>query len=435
MAQLSHQDASKAVVPREVARIDRFVRQGKRQKPPIPLSVAGFTGTCARMGLMQDISRSRAPLAGFFVIAISWASFSAQVPVLKSDIGASDGVYGIVMLLGTVGAFLAMWLAPLAHAYTGRYSLIVGSVLVGLGFLAVGMTTHLVLFACALGLMAAGAGIVDVLVNAELSESEARTGRPLMNLNHGLYSFAYGGAALVTGWLREAGWSPLQIFAVFSVAIAALCFTMRIGPRTPEPEDAQAPDGVRIPLGFVVTAGAVVLIAFLTEASAEGWSALHLERTLGGGAAEGALGPAILGLTMGFGRLGGHWLAHRWDDIGLMMLALLVAAAGLCLAGVAPNLMIAYLGFGLGGLGISVVAPLALGLLGRTVPAKARLVAISRASAIGYGAFFLGPPLMGFVAEGFGLRSAFVVVAALLGLSALALVPVLGRQAQRLRNW
>ena len=59
-----------------------------------------------------------------------------------------------------------------------------------------------------------------------------------------------------------------------------------------------------------------------------------------------------------------------------------------------------------------------------------RLTAISRASAIGYGAFFLGPPLMGFVAEGFGLRTAFVVVAVLLALVGVVLVPLYGRLAQ-----
>jgi hypothetical protein len=49
-----------------------------------------------------------------------------------------------------------------------------------------------------------------------------------------------------------------------------------------------------------------VLVAFLVENAMEGWSALHIERTLGGGAAEGAFGPAILGLTMGIGRLSGR---------------------------------------------------------------------------------------------------------------------------------
>ena len=54
-----------------------------------------------------------------------------------------------------------------------------------------------------------------------------------------------------------------------------------------------------------------------------------------------------------------------------------------------------------------------MALIGRVVPAAARLAAISRASVIGYGAFFFGSPLVGPVAEGCGLRIAFVAVVGL----------------------
>ncbi|MEP3786906.1 MFS transporter [Ascidiaceihabitans sp.] len=381
------------------------------------------------MSILQDISRTRAPLASFLVIGLAWASFSAQAPVLKSEIEASDSVYGMVMLLASVGALLAMWLAPLAHKWVGAYSLMVGSFLVGTGFIFVGMSSQIVFFGLALGVMAAGAGIVDVLANAEIAEVEADTGAALMNLNHGLYSFSYAGAALATGWMREAGWATLSIFIVFGVGIVCLCLVMRI-PKRHGLETGIDALPARVPLGFVLTAGAVVLVAFLAEASSEGWSALHIERTLQGGAAQGAMGPAILGLTMGIGRLGWHFINYTGRDIHAMIIALLISAFGMFLAGIAPNLAVAYLGFGLGGLGVSVVAPLALGLLGRSVRGEVRLTAISRASAIGYGAFFLGPPLMGFVAEGFGLRTAFVVVAALLALVGVVLVPLYGRLAQ-----
>ena len=75
------------------------------------------------------------------------------------------------------------------------------------------------------------------------------------------------------------------------------------------------------------------------------------------------------------------------------------------------------------------MAPLALGLLGRLVPPAQRLAAISRASVMGYGAFFFGPPLMGLVAQGFGLRAAFVVVALILGITALTVMPALARRS------
>ena len=54
-------------------------------------------------------------------------------------------------------------------------------------------------------------------------------------------------------------------------------------------------------LRSLVLIGIVIAIAFMREQAAEGWSALHLERSLNVCAALSAMGPAILGLTMGVG--------------------------------------------------------------------------------------------------------------------------------------
>lgn len=381
------------------------------------------------MGLINDIRLSRKPLAGFLVIGCAWATCFAQMPAIKAGIDASDAVLGTAILVASLGALTAMWVAPLADRLAGRWALPLASFLVGLGMLGVGAAPEVIAFTLALMLASIGSGVVDVLVNVRVSETEARTGRPLMNLNHALYSFTYAGAALGTGALRELLWTPLEVFTVLIVMVSLLA-VLTLDHRPMGEIERAAPQGA-MPHGLVLLAGFLVMIAFLTEASAEGWSALHLERTLGGGAAEGAMGPAILGLTMGIGRLAGHALSHRVSDMVLMACALLTAALGLALAGAAPNLLIAYIGFGMGGLGISVVAPITLALVGRIVSPQARLAAISRASVLGYAAFFLGPPLMGFTSELFGLRAAFWVISGILLLACLIVIPALARGVTR----
>lgn len=385
------------------------------------------------MGLINDIMLSRKPLAGFLVIGCAWAACFAQMPAIKAGIGASDAVLGTAILVASLGALAAMWLAPLADRVAGRWALPIFAVSVALGMLGAGAAPTVVAFTLGMLLASIGSGVVDVLVNVRISEIEEGSGRKLMNLNHALYSFAYAGAALITGQLRELGWTPVQIFTVLLVVILGLA-TMTLGPRRASEITTDLPSGADMPhrlVWLVWLAGLLVMVAFLTEASAEGWSALHLERTLGGGAAEGAMGPAILGLTMGLGRLAGHGLANRVPDMALMAGACLLAAVGLALAGSAPNLLVAYIGFGLGGLGVSVVAPLTLALVGRMVPPRARLAAISRASVLGYGAFFLGPPLMGYTSELFGLRAAFWVISGILLMACLALIPALARGVAR----
>ena len=404
----------------------------KSLKSPF-FALDGARRACDRliMSILRDLVTSYRPMACFVAIGFGWAAYAAQVPVLKAQIDASDAMFGTVMLLAAIGAVMAMWLAPLAHRFAGRAALVVGALGMAVGFLFSGFAGGALGFGLAMALAAMGSGVADVLANAEISELEADTQRSLMNLNHAAFSFAYAFSALLVGGARDAGWSPMAVFTVLAVAVALLCFVMR----TPDRSRAQAQSvPTSMPHMLVWLAGIIVFVAFLGEASTEGWSALHLERTLGGGAAEGAFGPAILGLTMGFGRLFGHFLANRMRPLMLIGLAMALAAFGTALAGAAPSLAVAYLGFGVAGFGVSVVAPLALALVGSTVPPAVRLKAISRAAALGYAAFFAGPPMMGFVAEFYGLRVSFYVISAVLAVVITVVLPLLAAQVRQAKR-
>ena len=383
-------------------------------------------GTAFVMGILQDISLSRKPLGGFVAIGMAWAAYFAQMPVIKAGVGASDGAYGSAVVWASMGAVAAMWLAPLAQARAGRYAVPLAICVIALGVLGTGTVSALWALAVMLLVASAGSGIVDVLVNAEVAEIEARTGRALMNLNHGLYSFAYAGAALCVGVLRGWDWNPVQVFAILLPLFGLLAWRT-IG-RPPAVVTATvAPSGVKLPIVLILLAGALVFFAFLTEAAAEGWSALHIERGLGGSAQQGALGPALLGLMMGVGRLSGHALARFMRETRLMMLACFITSTGLAGAAMAQTAGVALVSFALAGLGVSVLAPLTLALVARAVPPHLRLAVISRVSVMGYAAFFFGPPLMGFIAEGFSLSAAFLFVAVVICVVAVTVVPLLAR--------
>lgn len=384
------------------------------------------------MGFFNDIALSRKPLGGFVAIGIGWAAYFAQMPVIKAGVDASDGAYGVAVLWASLGAVAAMWLAPMAQARAGRYAVPLAIVAISLGLLGAGIVPSLWSLALMLLILSAGSGVVDVLINAEVAEIEARTGRALMNLNHGLYSFAYAAMALLVGVLRQDGWTPVQIFGAMLVLFAVLVWTTtgKIAPVTTHADDL--PDA-KLPTMLIWLAGALVFFAFLTEAASEGWSALHIERGLGGSAQEGALGPALLGLMMGVGRLSGHALTRFMAEGRLMILACLITAAGLAGAAMAQTVAMALLSFAIAGLGVSVLAPLTLALAGRAVPPHLRLAVISRVSVLGYAAFFAGPPLMGIIAQGFSLSAAFMTVAVVIGLVAITLVPLMTRVSAALK--
>lgn len=375
------------------------------------------------MNLRNDLSLSRIPLAGFAAIGTGWGGFAAATPALKQHLSLSEADLGQALFFGALGAVFSMAMAPRIIAWTGRGRGVIGAAIVpmALGFALIGQAHSFVAFALAICLTGCATGFVDVIINARVSSTEARTGRHLMSLNHGCFSLAYAGAAFSMGLGREAGLPlPWLYAALGAVVVLWVLLTLR----DPGFEDTAAPDTITAPSAKlsapVYLIGLMILTAFFAENSTEIWAALHIEQTLGGGAAQGALGPTMLGLTMAFGRFTGQGLANRFGTRIVMTAMALLGAAGGITAAFAPSPQIAYLGFGLLGLGISSLAPLAFNLGGRYLNDTNRSTGIARMSLIGYMGFFLGPPLMGLLAEAFGLRAAFALIA-----GTIALLPLL----------
>ncbi len=373
------------------------------------------------------IAASRGPMAAFVGIGVVWGAFMATLPDLKEGLGIGDGELGLVLVFGSIAAIAMMLAAPRIGGVLGGAALPLGAAAMGVALMLPAQAGSAAWFAGAMLAMGGASGAADVWMNARLATIEATRRMKLMNLNHAVYSFAYAGAAALTGLARAAGLSPGAILTLAAGAVLLLAlvaierdgaidgFGRGYGAR-PSPSLGPVP----------VLAGLLTLIAFLTENAGEAWSALYIERDLGAATGQGSYGPALMALTMGLGRLAGQAMAARIADRALLRGGLIVAVAGAAAVAAAPGVLAAYAAFMLMGLGISVVVPTALAMAGRLAEPAARSRAIARTTVLGYVGFFLGPPVLGFVAELAGLRASYRLVAALL-LAALALQARLAR--------
>ena len=136
----------------------------------------------------------------------------------------------------------------------------------------------------------------------------------------------------------------------------------------------------------------------------------------------------MLGLTMAVGRFSGQAVSERLREIPVVIGASIISATGAVIAALAATPLMAYVGFGILGLGVSVIGPIGLALVGKLVAPHLRTEAISRTAVIGFSGFFFAPMLMGLMSEAFGLRVAFMGVALLL-LSVLPLAVLARRQS------
>jgi MFS family permease len=331
------------------------------------------------MRVLPLLATARAPLAAFAAMGVLWGTFAAALPDLKAMLGVDEAQLGLLIFLTPIAAVTAMLFAPAFGTALGRIALPSAAVLMALSCALPGQASVIWMFPLAMACCGAATGLTDVLMNARVAALENERGLHLMNLTHAGYSFGYAGAALATGAMRSAAWGPGAVMGTMAAVavILALCAIERDG--TIKGLAKPKGDGT-VGLGWVpVIGGGIVLIAFMTENAAENWSALHIEQTLGGSPAEGALGPAALALTMGFARLAGQVVASRINPFTLLKAGAVVSACGALIASQAGSPAMAYAGFIVMGIGASVIAPTAFSLVGRYGPAEARARASSRA--------------------------------------------------------
>ena len=375
------------------------------------------------MQVFHALYLSRRPAVAFVIVGLFWGCFAAYVPQIKARLDVSDATFGLLLLCNALGLVSSMVLAPRLDRLLGARGMQIGSIALMISFLLPGFATDALSFGLAMVIVGAASGFTDVLMNARVSELEQLHSKSLMNANHGMFSVGYAVAAILSGVAREAQIAPGPAFATLAAAILILSIFLYMPPQYAA---SCAGTGGRYPTKPLVLCGLIVLVAFMTEATVETWSALHIERSLQGRAAEGAMGPAMLGLTMAIGRFSGQAVSQIFSETKVIILATCVAAAGGTLAALALTPFWAAIGFGILGLGISVVGPLGLALVGKKVPDHLRTEAISRVAVLGFAGFFLAPSLMGLVSDFFGLRIAFLAAAGL-SLTAIPLTLLLRR--------
>lgn len=380
--------------------------------------------------LFRAARLSRAPSLALMAVGVFWGAFAAYIPDIKARIGAADGAFGMALMMAAAGSIVSMQLAPRVLARFGRATMPAAGALAALAALsplAAGDTPGL---GAALFFMGASIAMIDITANIRLSVEEEVQGLHLMNLCHAAFSFAFALAAFAAAQARQAGWPPEAFLPLSALAILALglCTHEGAGWRTapPSPEGAGRSEGL---LRAVLPVAIILFLAFICENATDSWSALHIERTLGAGAGFGGYGPAMLGLTMGIGRLGGQVAAQRLGEAALIFGSALVGVFGAIVTAIAWAPGIGILGVALIGVGVAVMVPSSNTILGRLVRPDQRGLALSRAWIFGFAGFFIGPSLMGQVSAAFGLRWSFGCVAVLLA----AILPVV-LQLRRLES-
>ncbi|WP_232828089.1 MFS transporter [Kribbella monticola] len=373
----------------------------------------------------QLVRRSRIAVAAIFCVHGSvTGSFATRVPWIQEHASVSAGQLGLALAFPAIGASLSMPLAArISHRFGTRAAQRFLIALWTLALILPSLATNLVTLCGALFVYGATAGMADVAMNALGVEIEHRLGRSIMSGLHGMWSV---GTLIGSGLGTLA--AHLDINAQLHHLVAALTLTvlgvvasqyvLNIYPA----EDEVAPPRFAFPPKSALLIGAVGFCAVFAEGASLDWSAVYLRDVLTTSAAVAAGATTGFALTMAIARIAGDAVVNRWGPVLTVRVSGAVATLGGILVVVAPHPVVAMAGFGLLGLGIAVVVPLAFAAAGHAGPNKSQ--AIAGVATVTYASGLVAPSIIGGIAQATDLTISFIVVTALtLGLAAFA--PVL----------
>lgn len=388
---------------------------------------------------MDAIGRARLGVFGIFWLSgLTVALWGAALPAVNERLDLGEARVGTVLLVTGAGALLGM---PIAGRCCDRWT---SRQVIWL----VGPVSAVVLIGPALApsypallattfVFGAGAGALDVSMNAHAVEVEHRYGRPVMAAFHGVWSLGgvAGGAAIAGGLFLGA---DIRVVMTAGALASALLFAwpgpLLFSGRPVTARGEVGPDDVTaIPRRMVVLLGVVALAAFVCEGAAVDWAALHAHRVLGADLATASLAYSVFAVSMTAVRLVGDRVRARFGSVWTIQRGGYTAAAGYLVVLLAPLLPAgrvpcAYAGWVLVGLGLATVVPVVFAAAGSAGAGVGR--ALSRVTTFGYVGMLAGPAVIGPLAEATSLGIA-MVLPGVLTLVVAALGPIAVRRTHQ----
>ena len=273
-----------------------------------------------------------------------------------------------------------------------------------------------VAFYCA-GLLA---GALEINLNVEIGKEEAGIGRSIMNRAQGFGSLGFFVTALCASFVRQIGMSMhLHVGLAFGVVLIAGGWVISRLRDTPSAIAAKLEKAKHFAFPTMGLLQLCIIAAFLVDGAGIAWSAIYMRDVFAVEPFIGGLGLTLFTFFMAMVRLFVDPLVDRYGARLVCIALLVLSAAGLIAVWLAPHSYVALMGGG-----CSAVYPLTVSAAAQRTDRSAHLD-IAALGQVTFIVFFLAPPLLGFVAEHFGIRNSYFiclpfVIGALLSVKALA---------------
>jgi len=349
-----------------------------------------------------------APAFLFLSLNLAVGNWAVGIPQIKSKIGFTESELGIAILCFGLGTFVMLFTAPKLVQKFGLAQICLVSVIgVCLGIILLFMTSDYLVLCFFLFILGNFTGLIDIGMNTLVSQVEQDYEVNIMSASHGFFSF--GG--VVSGGLGALCLSQFKIvplWYVVGISIVLIILNVYLY-RYYRHIDVEKTESKKFDFSYVKPLFLLLIVGFIcmgAEGAVADWSALYLKHVANAKPMWFAFGFLSFSVFMTLGRFYGDKLSDNYGSYKVLYIGLLVSLFGY-VSVLLTSTFWSILGFGLIGLGLSVVIPELFRISGQYQKLE-KSRAISLVAGAGYIGFLIGPVLYGFIAEATDLWWSFL---------------------------
>jgi fucose permease len=358
---------------------------------------------------------NRWAVAGLFLMnGFLVGSWAPHIPEFVTRLGISKVTLGLLILLFGVGAVVAMpWSGYLMSRHGSRKVVLGFAVVTTFGLLMVVGAPNVAFAAIALFAFGGLIGGMDVAMNANAVVVERHMSRAIMSSSHAFWSLGgFFGGTLGGTAIQNFGYLTHAIgVTLVALVILGLCAGNVIVDKAPPRQEHHRASLPRSPTVYLV--GLMALFSMIPEGAVLDWAALYLTQERGANLETAGLAYGFFAGAMALMRFLGDGVRNRFGAVKTLRISVLIAAAGMLMSALSPNVWLTIAAFAVTGIGIANVVPIIFSA-GGNQPGMASTTGMSVVTTMGYSGILLAPSAIGFTAEHTGFTAVFIAMAGLL---------------------
>ena len=350
----------------------------------------------------------------YFGMGLSFATWASRIPDIKTALHLTEGDLGSILFALPMGQLIIMPFSGKMVTKFGSHRILVFSLIMYVLCLAnLGLATSALQLSLGLFLFGVFGNLANIAVNTQGVYTEVLFKKTIMSSFHGMWSFAGFTGALVGLGMLTLKLTPFHHFLVVgSIVLLMVAFNFKFLVKAKEKIKNKTSEKKKLfvkPDSSLLWLGVIGFCSMASEGVMFDWSGVYFKDIVQAPGPLVILGYTSFMIMMASGRFLGDGLINKFGRERVMQISGVMISVGLFTAVFLPYIIPCTLAFMLVGLGVATIVPTVYSMAGKnpTVPPGEALTIVSSVSFLG---FLMGPPVIGHIAEAFGLQFSFAFI-------------------------